>query len=132
VCHQPVCHHPWHISFTHWASLLPNAIIVVIMPQRPQSIVISSDEEEGGIQWLGTVRTGRVVSELEGVPYRLAGTIHLREGRNVEGLELEDLRRRCHELEQVCSSHCRRNPTNKRDSHCLICLNFLGTRCIEE
>ena len=80
-------------------------------PYKASIIVISSDEEEEepvSVPKRGSRKPRR--SRVEGEVLEISENTSVK----VEEPELDDLRRRCHELEQVCSSHCSMNPTNKQ------------------
>jgi hypothetical protein len=74
-------------------------------------IVISSDEEGEPVPVAkrGSRRPRRSRGE--------GGVLEILDDTSVkvEEPELEDLRRRCHELEQACCPHCCMNPPSKRD-----------------
>ena len=82
-------------------------------PYKASIIVISSDEEEEkpvSVPKRGSRKPRR--SRAEGEVLEISEDTSVK----VEEPESEDLRRRCHELEQVCSFHCSMNTINKYDS----------------
>ena len=121
-------------------STLPNAIMPAHRhpsiarshaPRRPHKasiIIISSDEEEESAQVGPVPKRG---SRRPKRPRAAGEILEILEDTSVkvEEPELEDLRQRCHELEQACSPYCSLNLPNKRDSPCPT---FLGVRHVTE
>jgi hypothetical protein len=94
-------------------------------PYKASIIVISSDEEEEplSVPKRGSRKPRR--SRAEGEILEISDETPVK----VEEPELESLRRRCHELEQACSTYCSMNPLYKRNSSRP---NLLGARYVAE